>query len=96
MRAAANYRNPTAQFEMGQMFLRGEGGLKKSVKRAGQWLQLAAEKGHAGAQALLGQLLFESGKDGTGESDAVVSFGGVDFRPGAMLWADEDGVLVER
>jgi TPR repeat protein len=65
MRAAANYRNPTAQFEMGQMFLRGEGGLKKSVKRAGQWLQLAAEKGHAGAQALLGQLLFESGKDGT-------------------------------
>jgi uncharacterized protein len=62
MRAAANYRNPTAQFEMGQMFLRGEGGVKRSVKRAGQWLQLAAEKGHAGAQAVLGQLLFESGK----------------------------------
>jgi TPR repeat protein len=62
MRAAANYRNPTAQFEMGQMFLRGEGGLKKSVKRAGQWLQLAAEKGHAGAQAVLGELLFKGGQ----------------------------------
>lgn len=62
MRAAANYRNPTAQFEMGRMFLRGDGGVKRSVKRAGQWLQLAAEKGHAGAQATLGQLLFDSGK----------------------------------
>lgn len=38
----------------------------------------------------------KSAKDGAGETDAVVSFGGVDFRPGAMLWADEDGVLVER
>ncbi|SDR87693.1 ribonuclease E activity regulator RraA [Agrococcus carbonis] len=38
----------------------------------------------------------KSAKDGAGEADAVVSFGGVDFRPGAMLWADEDGVLVAR
>ena len=28
MRAAANYRNPDAQFEMGKMFLKGEGGVK--------------------------------------------------------------------
>ena len=49
MRAAANYRNPTAQYEMGKMFLKGEGGVKKSIKQAGRWLQLAAEKGHAGA-----------------------------------------------
>lgn len=62
MRAAANYRNPVAQYEMGRMFLKGEGGVKRSAKRAGQWLQLAAEKGHAGAQATLGHLLFESGK----------------------------------
>ncbi|TIQ52884.1 tetratricopeptide repeat protein, partial [Mesorhizobium sp.] len=58
MRAAANYRNPNAQFEIGQMFLKGEGGVKASVKQAGRWLQLAAEKGHAGAQATLGNLLF--------------------------------------
>jgi hypothetical protein len=62
MRAAANYRNPDAQYEMGKMFLKGDGGVKASVKQAGRWLQLAAEKGHAGAQATLGNLLFQSGK----------------------------------
>lgn len=62
MRAAANYRNPNAQFEMGNMFLRGDGGVKASVRQAGRWFQLAAEKGHAGAQATLGNLLFQSGK----------------------------------
>lgn len=62
MRAAANYRNPDAQYQMGKMFLTGQGGVKASVKQAGRWLQLAAEKGHAGAQATLGNLLFQSGK----------------------------------
>lgn len=62
MRAAANYRNPEAQFEMGNMFLKGEGGVKASLSQAGRWFQLAAEKGHAGAQATLGNLLFQSGK----------------------------------
>lgn len=62
MRAAANYRNPNAQFEMGRMFLKGEGGVKASIKQAARWFQLAAEKGHAGAQATLGNLLFQSGK----------------------------------
>ncbi|GLS33323.1 hypothetical protein SAMN04488498_105127 [Mesorhizobium albiziae] len=62
MRAAANYRNPVAQFEMGNMFLKGEGGVKASLRQAGRWFQLAAEKGHAGAQATLGNLLFERGK----------------------------------
>jgi TPR repeat protein len=62
MRAAANYRNPNAQFEMGKMFLKGDGGVKVSVRQAGRWLQLAAEKGHTGAQATLGNLLFQSGK----------------------------------
>lgn len=38
----------------------------------------------------------KSGKQGTGEADVVVEFGGVTFRPGARLYADEDGVLVER
>jgi TPR repeat protein len=61
MRAAANYRNPTAQYEIGRMFLKGEG-VKASVTQAGRWLQLAAEKGHAGAQATLGNLLFQSGR----------------------------------
>lgn len=62
MRAAANYRNADAQFQMGRMFLKGEGGVKASIKQAARWFQLAAEKGHAGAQASLGNLLFQSGR----------------------------------
>ncbi|GAA5152888.1 ribonuclease E activity regulator RraA [Microbacterium pseudoresistens] len=37
----------------------------------------------------------KSGKTGAGEADAVLEFGGVTFRPGAILHADQDGVLVE-
>ena len=60
MRAAATYRNPDAQYEMGMMFLQGEG-VKKNLRQAGRWFQLAAEKGHSAAQATLGNLLCESG-----------------------------------
>jgi len=38
----------------------------------------------------------KSRKDGVGEVDVVLSFGEVRFRPGARLFADEDGILVER
>jgi TPR repeat protein len=61
-RAAANYRNPAAQYELGRMMLNGESGSKSRIRQAARWLQLAAEKGHAGAQATLGNLLFQSGK----------------------------------
>ena len=36
----------------------------------------------------------KSAKEGTGELDVPVAFGGVIFHPGAMLWSDEDGILV--
>ena len=38
----------------------------------------------------------KSAKRGAGERDVTVSIGGVDFVPGAMLYADDDGILVER
>lgn len=38
----------------------------------------------------------KSAKDGVGERDVTVSFGGVDFVPGQTLWADEDGILATR
>lgn len=38
----------------------------------------------------------KSSKTGAGEADVIVSFGDVTFRPGAMLFSDEDGILVER
>ena len=36
----------------------------------------------------------KSGKEGSGEVDVVVTFGGVDFVPGQYVYSDEDGVLV--
>lgn len=38
----------------------------------------------------------KSAKEGTGELDVPVEIAGVVFRPGAHVWADADGVLVER
>ena len=36
----------------------------------------------------------KSAKEGTGEVDVAVSFGGVRFEPGAYLYSDEDGIVV--
>jgi len=36
----------------------------------------------------------KSAKDGIGETDVPVTFGGVEFRPGQQLWSDDDGVVV--
>lgn len=60
-REAATYSNPVAQYELGKIFMIGEG-VKKNVKHASRWLQLAAKNGHAGAQATLGDLLFQRGQ----------------------------------
>jgi regulator of ribonuclease activity A len=42
----------------------------------------------------LGSNPWRSSKNGTGEIDVPVSFGGVEFRPGNWLYSDEDGILV--
>lgn len=62
MRAAATYRHPQAQYEIGRMLLEGRGGVQVNVQQAARWFQLAAEKGHVTAQATLGHLLFQSGQ----------------------------------
>jgi regulator of ribonuclease activity A len=38
----------------------------------------------------------KSTKTGAGESDQALTVGSVAFRPGARIWCDEDGILVER
>jgi regulator of ribonuclease activity A len=38
----------------------------------------------------------KSSKTGAGELDVVLEFGGVVFRPGAHVYSDEDGIVVER
>jgi len=42
----------------------------------------------------LGSNPWRSSKNGTGQVDVPVSFGGVEFRPGHWLYSDEDGILV--
>lgn len=37
-----------------------------------------------------------SAKDGIGETDVPVTIAGVTFTPGRHVWADADGILVER
>ena len=38
----------------------------------------------------------KSAKEGAGETDVDLEIGGVTVRPGAMIWCDPDGILVER
>ncbi|MCO1333964.1 ribonuclease E activity regulator RraA [Microbulbifer sp. OS29] len=48
-----------------------------------------------GVQAL-GSHPMKTEKKGAGERDLVVSFGGVNFRPGDYLYADNNGVLLAK
>ncbi len=57
--AATNFGDPNAQYNLARMYLDGVPGfINKDVRQAARWLHLAAEKGHAESQALLGQILF--------------------------------------
>jgi hypothetical protein len=56
--AASYFGDPDAQYQLGRMYLEGYGGVK-DPKQAARWLQLAANKGHYQAQALLGTMLFK-------------------------------------
>lgn len=42
----------------------------------------------------LGVNAAKSSKDGTGEVDGSIEFGGVHFEPGRWIYCDEDGILV--
>lgn len=55
--AATHFGDANAQYNLARMYLDGSGPEKDS-RQAARWLSLAAEKGHAPAQAQLGQLLF--------------------------------------
>ena len=55
--AATNFGDANAQYNLARMYLDGAG-VDKDARQAARWLRLAAEKGHAPSQALLGHLLF--------------------------------------
>jgi hypothetical protein len=56
--AATYFRNADAQYHLARMYLDGTG-VKRDLRQAVNWLELAARKGHAPSQALLGKLMFE-------------------------------------
>lgn len=55
--AATYFGNADAQYNLARMYLDGTG-VSKDVRQGVNWLDLAARKGHAPAQALLGHLMF--------------------------------------
>ena len=62
--AAAFLRNTEAQYNVARMYLDGAG-VNKDVRQAVNWLEIAARKGHAQAQALLGRMMFDGETGGT-------------------------------
>ncbi len=56
--AATIFGDPNAQYNLAHMYIVGGGGLAKDNIAAIRWLAVAAKKGHAPSQALLGHMLF--------------------------------------
>jgi TPR repeat protein len=56
--AASYFGDSDAQYQLGRMYLDGQGGIKEP-KQAARWLLLAARKGQYQAQAVLGAMLFK-------------------------------------
>lgn len=55
--AATFLRNTEAQYNVARAYIEGLG-VKKDIHQGMNWLELAARKGHAQAQALLGRIMF--------------------------------------
>lgn len=56
--AASYFGDADAQYSLAMMLLQGQGG-DQSARQAARWFKLAARKGHFGAQAEFGHMLYE-------------------------------------
>jgi uncharacterized protein len=56
--AATIFGDPNAQYNLAHMYAVGTGGVAKDSTTAIRWLAVAAQKGHAPSEALLGHMLF--------------------------------------
>ena len=54
--AATYFSDPNAQYNLARLYLDGSG-VEQDARQAARWFNLAAEKGHHPAQAVLGHLL---------------------------------------
>lgn len=64
--AATYFGNADAQYNLARMYVDGAG-VKKNLRQAVNWLELAARKGHPQAQAMLGRMMFTG--EASGEPD---------------------------
>ena len=94
---AANYGSPIGQFEVGKMYLQRAGSSPSRLRMAGRWLKLAAKNGHEGARAMLGNLLFQSGKvvDGLAMMTTALERAGPTDRPWILNMQEEAFAVTE-
>ena len=64
--AATFFGDADAQYNVARMYLDGVG-VKKDMRQGMNWLDLAARKGHAPAQALLGEMMFNGEAGGAAQ-----------------------------
>jgi hypothetical protein len=88
--AAQFFRDEDAQFELAKLYLRGEG-IEKDTNYAKHWLSVLSQKGHAGAQAFLADLLWR-GKDMPADpvrALALISVAVANAPPYERVWIED-------
>ena len=73
--AATTFGDPNAQYNLAHMYMVGGGGLARDKIAAICWLAVAAQKGHAPSEALLGHMLF-------------IGEGAPQQRPRGLMWLE--------
>lgn len=59
--AASYFGDPDGQYNLARLYMRGLGA-KRDSRQAARWMKLAAEKGHAPARAVFGDMLIRGGE----------------------------------
>ncbi len=67
--AASYFGDPDGQYNLARLYMNGQGA-KRDARQAARWMKLAAEKGHAPARAVFGDMLIRGG-DGVPRSPAI-------------------------
>ncbi|AMJ63553.1 exopolysaccharide biosynthesis protein [Bosea sp. PAMC 26642] len=67
--AASYFGDPEGQYNLGRLYMSGQG-TARDQRQAARWMKLAAEKGHAPARAVFGDMLLRGG-DGVPRSPVM-------------------------
>jgi TPR repeat protein len=59
--AASYFGDPEGQYNLGRLYMKGQG-TRRDARQAARWMKLAAEKGHAPARAVFGDMLLRGGE----------------------------------